>query len=459
MTQLADWRRVEEDTDVAEEMVAEVSGFVTPILEFLQSLYAHVVAVVWSVDGAIEVGSVFLAGALAYFLAKPLRSLLGKFWPAQDVSMSRALLAALQRLATPLIWVGLLWTTIAVLRGLAINTDLVRLVASLLNAWIVIQLFASFVKDRGLAKLFASVAWLLAALNIVGLLGPTLQALDNTTLGFSVGENPLSLLKVIKGVVLAMLLLWLASVASSVIRNNLSRSERLTPSVQTLVAQGARMVLLFGAVMLAMSAIGIDLTALAVFSGAIGVGIGFGLQSIFSNLMAGIILLLEKSVKVGDFIEFDNGLAGEVQEINIRTTLVTTNDNVDILVPNEQFINARVTNWTLREGFRRIRVPFGVAYGTDKELVKKAALEAADSVPHMLDGPRAKPPQVWLTGFGDSSLDFELVVWLRPEAVKRPSAVRADYNWALETALTKYGIEIPFPQRDINIRSGLPNQL
>jgi potassium-dependent mechanosensitive channel len=147
-------------------------------------------------------------------------------------------------------------------------------------------------------------------------------------------------------------------------------------------------------------------------------------------------------------------VTGEVKEINTRATLISTNDRVDVLVPNSEFINGTVTNWSLREKHIRTRIPFGVAYGTDKELVKKAALEAASLLLHELKGRHAKPAEVWLVGFGESSLNFELVLWLQPEAVKRPRNVLAAYNWELETALAKYGIEIPFPQRDLHIKSG-----
>jgi len=290
------------------------------------------------------------------------------------------------------------------------------------------------------------------------LLNPTIAILDSIALTF--GESRLSLFAIVKGLAVLLLLGWLASMTGRFVQSRVNRQEHLTPSVRTLIGQVVRILLLFVAVMLAMNVIGVDLTALAVFSGAVGVGIGFGLQAIFSNLVAGIILLLERSIKAGDFVELESGLTGEVREINIRSTRITTNDNVDILVPNSEFINSRVTNWTLRDNFKRTRIPFGVAYGTDKELVRKAALEAAESVPHMLQTPDAKPPEVWLVGFGESSLDFELVIWLKPASVKRPGAVNADYNWALETALSKYGIEIPFPQRDLHIRSGsLPIKL
>lgn len=202
-----------------------------------------------------------------------------------------------------------------------------------------------------------------------------------------------------------------------------------------------------------LSAIGLDLTKVAFFASALGVGIGFGLKSVVNNFISGLILLFERTLKIGDFVELESGVTGEVTDISIRATRVTTNDNIDILVPNSEFVNGRVTSWTLRETSRRIKVKFGVAYGTDKNLVKKAALEAAAAVPFTFasEGPRRS--QVWLVNFGDNSLDFQLVVWLTADAVKRPGAVQAAYYWALEDALVKYGIEIPFPQRDLHVRS------
>lgn len=204
----------------------------------------------------------------------------------------------------------------------------------------------------------------------------------------------------------------------------------------------------------AISSLGLDLSKFTLFASALGIGLGFGLQNFVSNFVAGLIVLFEKSMNVGDFVELQSGVIGEVREINMRSTLITTNDNVDVLIPNSEFVSSQVTNWTLREAVRRIHVPFGVAYGTDKDLVKKAVLEAADRVPWTYAKLKRREPQVWLVGFGDSSLDFELIVWLTPDAVKRPGAVQADYLWEIETSLREYEIEIPFPQRDLNLRGG-----
>ncbi|HYC45021.1 MAG TPA: mechanosensitive ion channel domain-containing protein [Burkholderiales bacterium] len=199
--------------------------------------------------------------------------------------------------------------------------------------------------------------------------------------------------------------------------------------------------------------LGFDLTNLAIIGGAIGVGIGFGLQNIFSNFISGIIILVEKTLKIGDYVEVESGVRGTVTEIAMRYTRVNTNDNVDVLVPNSEFINKTVRNWTFGERNRRIRVKFGVAYGTNKELVREAAIAAAEQVQGLMVDER-HPVDVRLKDFGESSLDFELLVWAGPESVGRPGGTSSRLRWALETELTQRGIEIPFPQRDLHVRSG-----
>jgi small-conductance mechanosensitive channel len=255
----------------------------------------------------------------------------------------------------------------------------------------------------------------------------------------------------------AFMLLALFLVASAVLKRLLHRyaqsHDNINQSSAYTVERLIHYLLLTVGVLWALSIAGIPMAKMTVFAGALGVGLGFGLQAIFNNFVSGLILLFERSLKVGDFVELASGVHGHVRDIYIRATRISTNDNIDILVPNSEFVNGRVVNWTLREVARRQKIPFGVAYGTDKELVKKAALEAAAEVPFTLslDGPRG--PQVWLTGFGDSSLNFQLVVWLNAEATRRPGAVTAAYYWALHTALEKYAIEIPFPQRDLHVKS------
>ncbi len=259
------------------------------------------------------------------------------------------------------------------------------------------------------------------------------------------------------GVLLAVLVAVGVWIVSRLVRRALaryaSRNPDVNPAALYTFARVVNYVLVVLGAMWALSAIGIPLGKFSLFAGAIGVGLGFGLQAIFSNFISGLILLFDRSLKVGDFVELAGGARGEVKDIKIRATRIGTNDNIDVLVPNSEFITGHVVNWTHRDVSRRMRIPFGVAYGTDKEVVRTAALEAAEELPFTLAGVDERKPQVWLVGFGDSALNFELVVWLTAAATKRPGAVQAAYNWALHTALEKHGIEIPFPQRDLHVRS------
>lgn len=261
----------------------------------------------------------------------------------------------------------------------------------------------------------------------------------------------------IGGLIAAVLAIAVAWAISALLRRSIHRYARRNANANQAalytVSRLAHYVLLAIGVMIALEVAGIPISKLSIFAGAIGVGLGFGLQAIFSNFVSGLILLFDRSLKVGDFVELESGVHGEVRDIKIRATRIATNDNIDILVPNSEFVVGKVTNWTLYDGVRRFRIPFGVAYGADKERVRRAALEAAGEVPFTMamDGPRA--PQVWLTEFGDSSLNFELVVWLTTDATKRPGAVKAAYLWALHSALERHDIEIPFPQQDLHVRS------
>ncbi len=270
---------------------------------------------------------------------------------------------------------------------------------------------------------------------------------------FSVGDTAVT----IGGVVRVLVTLGVAALLSRALRAALTRVARHWPdahlsALYTLSRVIHYSILAVGAIV-GLSTIGVDFTNLAVLLGALGIGIGFGLQDVVANFLAGLLILFERHVRVGDFIELESGVSGEVREIRMRATRLTTPDNVDILVPNSAFIKDRVVNWTLDEADRRIHVPFGVAYGSDKVQVRAAGLEAADRVVYTLKGVPGRAPQVWLVGFGDSSLDFQLIVWVTVDGVKRPAAAQAAYLWEIHTALATRGIEIPFPQRDLHLRS------
>lgn len=272
---------------------------------------------------------------------------------------------------------------------------------------------------------------------------------------FHIGATEINFSKLTGLIVILLIVHWLAHTTERLILRLAKPNESQTLSTSTIYALSRilRYIVWFLGAIIGLSFIGFDIGSLAILGGALGVGIGFGLQNIFSNFVSGIIILLERTLKVGDFVDLQSGVMGRVSEINMLYTRITTNDAVDIIVPNSEFINGRVINWTLGDMTRRVHIPFGVAYGTDKELVKTCALKAASKVPYTIEDGEHQS-DVWLINFGDSSLDFELVVWVGIEGVRAPSKVQAKYLWQIETELGLAGVEIPFPQRDLHVRSG-----
>ena len=269
----------------------------------------------------------------------------------------------------------------------------------------------------------------------------------------TLGETEITLARIAGLVFILLFVWWFASGLERGLRRVAmhGRTAETTSTVYAFTRLIRYLVWIIGT-LIGLNYLGFNLASLAFLGGAIGVGIGFGLQNIFSNFISGIIILVEKTLKIGDFVDLQSGVRGTVTEIGMRYTRVTTNDSVDVLVPNSEFINGRVTNWTFNERSRRIRVPFGVAYGSDKNAVREAGLAAIANVKGVLSD-EVHGADVRLVNFGESSLDFELIAWVGPEAITRPGGTNARILWALEEELTRRGIEIPFPQRDLHIRS------
>jgi small-conductance mechanosensitive channel len=270
---------------------------------------------------------------------------------------------------------------------------------------------------------------------------------------FAIADTEINLFRLF-GLVVIVLMVWKvgALIEHTISRMGREQDKSPTPGFYALSRISRYLVWVVG-IAFGMGYLGFDMASFAVLGGAIGVGLGFGLQNIFSNFVSGIIILFEKIVKVNDFVDLQSGVMGKVTEINLRYTRITTTDSIDIIVPNSEFITGRVINWTLGERVRRIHIPFGVAYGSDKQLVREAAIAAALSVTGTETNP-GREPDAWLVGFGDSSLDFELVVWVGPDSISSPGRTQAKYLWAIEEELAKRHLEIPFPQRDLHIRSG-----
>ena len=239
-------------------------------------------------------------------------------------------------------------------------------------------------------------------------------------------------------------------VQKQLIRRFLSRT-KLQPSLQFGLSRIIGYTLIAVGFYVAFQLVGVDLSSLAIIAASLGVGIGFGLQNIINNLVSGIIILAERPISIGDRIEVA-GVAGRVTKIQPRSTTVVTNDNITMIVPNADFISNTVTNWSHGDPKVRIRVPVGVAYGSDLKLLQRLLLEAAAEHPKALRDPS---PVVLFTEFGDSSLNFELGVWTQ-EMTATPIHFTSEMNFIIDQKLRENDIEIPFPQRDLHVRSGLP---
>jgi small-conductance mechanosensitive channel len=256
------------------------------------------------------------------------------------------------------------------------------------------------------------------------------------------------------GLVMVVIVLIVVVIAEQLIRRfilvRVLKRTHLDASLQYAVARIVGYVLIIIGLYAALLAAGLNLGSLAVIAGAVGVGLGFGLQNIISNFISGIIILAERPIAIGDRIDV-GGVAGQVSSISLRSTTILTNDNLAIIVPNSQFITEPVTNWSHGDSRVRFRLPVGVAYGTDVEKFERVLLEVGAAHPKTLKDP---PPKVFFIGFGESSLDFELAVWTS-EMTFAPRRYKSDLYFAMEKALRQNNIQIPFPQRDLHLRSGV----
>jgi small-conductance mechanosensitive channel len=353
---------------------------------------------------------------------------------------------ALARVATWIVLLLLLWFA-----RLAFNADgnhaaLLRLAESLVLVWVLIRVTTMLVRDERVSRAVAVVAWIIAALNIAGLITPVLGLLD--AMAMPVGNFRVSVLLVLKGAITLAIFIWMANTASRLAEQRLRFFTPLTPAVQVLASKLVRMTLLTLAVVLALGSIGIDLTAFAVFSGAIGVGVGFGLQKVVSNLVSGVILLLDRSIKPGDVIEIDSTY-GSVTTLNARYVSVLTRDGKEYLIPNEDLITQRVTNWSFSNDLIRMHVKVGISYESDPHEAIRLALDAARNVPRVLTEPA---PNCLLVNFGDSTIDLELRFWIS-DPVNGTANVRSQIMLNIWDLYRQHGIELPNPQRDLTLRN------
>ena len=343
-------------------------------------------------------------------------------------------------------FVALIWLTVWIMREITwpSRSYLLGLVATIATAWVAVSFASRLIRNRPLRRIVAWAAWIYIALLYLGFLEGTTAFLDSIALTF--GEFRLSALTVLKALAVTTLLILLARLVTRGASRRIEANEDLSPSMRVLAVKLVQFVFFGAAVVIGLQALGFDLTGLAVLSGAIGLGIGFGLQKVVSNLVSGVIILVDKSVKPGDVISIGNTF-GWINQLGARYVSVVTRDGKEYLIPNEDLVTGQVVNWSHSDEFVRIDLTFGTSYADDPHRVRQVAVEAAAGVPRVL---AERGIGCHITGFGDSSVEYVLRFWIR-DAVEGLAGVRGAVFLALWDAFRENGITIPFPQREVRV--------
>lgn len=430
-------------------MNGDVNGDVDRILALLGQVLRTVRAEFTTIWFPVQIGLIVIAAAIGFgivLLARRSKWIaVGEKWPF----VARKLLVAVQANLGLIVFIliaamfrsamlALLPPTRSYVLGVSI---------SLATAWVAISILAALIRNHFVNRVVAVSAWIIATLSILGELSDTTHWLDSVAV--VIGSLRLSLLLLLKTAGFLLLTLWAAGVASNFIDRRVRASTDLTPSIQVLITKLIRLTLITVAIVVVLSSVGIDLSVLAIFSGAVGVGLGFGLQRIVSNLVSGIILLADKSIKPGDVITVGDTF-GWVDTMGGRYTSVVVRDGREILIPNEDLVTQRVINWSHTNDRVRLDVDFGVSYASDPHAVRALAVATALTVPRIMKWPE---PVCHLVKFNDFSLDFVLRFWIE-DPIQGVTNVRGAVMLALWDAFKREGIEIPFPVRELRFGDG-----
>lgn len=318
---------------------------------------------------------------------------------------------------------------------------------SLATAWVIIRLATGLIRNEFVVGVVSLTAWAIAALSIIGKLDDLTEALNSVSI--MVGALRLTPLLIIKATVLLAIALWLAGVASKFLEVRISRSHDLTPSIQVLLIKLTRVLLIVVTIAIVMGALGIDLSAFALFSGAVGVGVGFGLQKIIANFVSGVILLADKSVKPGDLVTIGDSF-GRISAMNTRYISVAAGDGREFLIPNEDLITQKVVNWTYTDQNTLVKVNFSTNYDANPSLVCKLAVEVALDTPRVT---KLKPPSCLLAEFAEAGMKFSLTFWI-DDPYAGMDNVRSDVMQKLWEAFKQENIRVPYPVREIRVRGG-----
>jgi small-conductance mechanosensitive channel len=409
------------------ELIADYLS--SPVILYQLGIIALAVLPAWFIGGFVE---------------KRLEGLVRRIHGMRD--LLRVLVAFLRRIR---------WLFVAVFLALAYvvtrllawpeSNYLIYSTMLLAASWLLISAISRIIRKRTLSKIFALVAWVYVAVVLLGISDDIRAILEGATLPVV----DISLWKILTALISVGVLLWIALKLGTFLDDRIQLVDDLTPSLRVLLGKITRISLMIFAVLLGMQWLNINLTALTVLSGAIGVGIGFGLQKVVSNFISGIIILMDQSIKPGDTITLGETF-GWIRELRARFVSVVTRDGREYLIPNEDFITTQVVNWSFSDKFVRLDVPFGVSYDSDPHEVIRLAREAASKVKRV--DTTKHPPVCWMTEFGDSSINFLLRFWI-DDPQGGLTNIRGTVLLALWDIFKEHGIKIPFPHREVILRT------
>ncbi|WP_400086021.1 mechanosensitive ion channel family protein [Yoonia sp. R78084] len=423
-----------------QEVITISTDLFTQAQVFVESMFRT-----WNLYQILIALAVFAAAHLLRTILGPrIRAWMGsrENWPKWRM---RILVVVHQRLRA-IFFVSLIWFVVFAMREVTwpSRSYLLSVIGTLALAWLLIVFATRLIKSPALRRFVRYGAWTWATLQILGLLDVAERLLDS--IGFTIGDIRFSLLLLVQGLVILGGLIALARFFTTTTASRIKANEDISPSMQVLIVKGVQIAFYGAAFFVGVRALGIDLTGLAVLSGAIGVGLGFGLQKVVSNLVSGVIILLDKSIKPGDVISLGDTF-GWINSLGARYVSVVTRDGREYLIPNEDLITGQVVNWSHSNEFVRLDIFFGTAYHDDPHAVRKIAIEAAQGVDRVL---KTRPTVCHIVGFGDSSVDYILRFWIR-DPTGGLTNIRGNVYLALWDAFAEHGISIPFPQREVKL--------
>ena len=430
----------------AQEMAQDVAlGLASDLERFLTGLLRPWNAYQVAIALGLVLATFLLTRVLGPRLHDWMRTLTG--WPTWRMRI----LVILHKRLNLILFAALIWPTVWIMREVTwpSRSYMLAIIAQLALAWLVIAFLTRLIGNKFLRSVVRYTGWIWVTLSILNLTDEAQALLQSAAVDF--GDLQLSLWTVVQGIAVVGVLIAAARFLARVTTDRIRRNAEISPSMQVLLVKVLQLALYSAALFVGLKAVGVDLTGLAFLSGAIGVGLGFGLQKVVSNLVSGVIILLDKSIKPGDVISLGSTF-GWIEALGARYVSVVTRDGKEYLIPNEDLITGQVVNWSHSNDYVRLDIHFGTAYHDDPHQVRRIAIAAALSVDRVLE---KKPPVCHIIGFGDSSVDYVLRFWIE-DPTGGLTNIRGNVYLALWDAFQEHRISIPFPQREVTM---LPSSL